>query len=168
MRSDLGIRRPVNGSPDSGKQRELMLAARRTQRVPIAVAPGTHLAVIRAGKSLMLAPGETVLATDFVGNTTNTVQSVLLVLVDEDAVIALGDEELARLQTPASARFVVAKGCAVSTAKRGIISEGCELRPEDFARGQLDITELVARGAVVDRQQDTQPDPPADAKRRAA
>lgn len=141
------------GRSSTDVRQEEFRAARRNQRVPIAVAPYTSLAVARGGKALTLRAGDEVLPADFIGE--STVQVVLQRLVDRDAVIALDEGEIARLSTSSTARYLVADGRAIST-KRGIVSEGCEVTAADFARGQLDLDNLVERGAVIDRK----PEPP--------
>jgi hypothetical protein len=123
-------------------------AARKAQMVPIAVAPYTSLHVARSGQALTLHAGAEVLPSDFIGE--QTVQAKLNHLVDAGAVIALTEDEVARRKVPSTARYVVADGGSIS-CKRGIIDEGLVVDADDFQRGQLDLDNLVARGAVVDR-----------------
>ena len=124
------IQRPMLGSrEDIEKLPKLRLAARRTQRVPVAVAHMVSLSVVRDGKAIVLQAGDELRATDFFEGT--PVQHVVWRLAEQDAVLILDSEELARLQTAPTARFVVADGGAVS-CKRGVICDGCEVRAEDF------------------------------------
>lgn len=134
-------------------------AARETQLCRIAVAPRTQIQIIRVTTPILLAAGEEVLPTDFVGGV--PVSSCLQRLLNRDAVIELTDGELEARHTPTTARYVVAPGGCVST-QRGLVEEGCAVRTEDFARGQADIDDLVVRGAVWDRR--PTPKKPGNAK----
>jgi len=125
-------------------------AARDSQTVRIAVHPRGPLTVARDGETLILQPGEEVFATDFVGG--SSVSLSLAQLVDHEQVVYLPDHQLRGRVLSSPARYVVARGGSLSTTNRGLVAEGEAVTPACFARGQLDIDELVERGAVVDRQ----------------
>jgi hypothetical protein len=136
------------GRDSADVKRDAIRAASKAQMVSIAVAPYTSLHVARSGKALTLHAGAEVLPSDFIGE--QTVQAKLNHLVDAGAVIALTEDEVARRKVPSTARYVVADGGSIS-CKRGIIDEGLVVEAADFQQGQLDLDNLIARGAVVDR-----------------
>lgn len=140
----------VSGQSDNEVLAKRVSDARKAQKVAIAVAIGVNLVVLRDGVPRTLREGEEVLPTDLIGNPQRPVASVVALLEGEDAVIALSPQELERVRTPASARFVVAEDSAI-TSKRGIVGEGCAVTADDFHCGQADVDRLVALGVVIDR-----------------
>ncbi|MES1178953.1 MAG: hypothetical protein ABUL62_31850 [Myxococcales bacterium] len=154
LKIDDFIHRPVLGSVESAERRTHALAtARLTQPFRIAVAPCIALDVVRAGKPITLRGGDEVQLTDFVGG--NMVASCIQRLVSRDAVIELNDEEVTARTTPKTARYVVARGGSVTTA-RGLVTEGGEVKADHFEGKQAALDDLVHRGAIVDRF----PEPP--------
>lgn len=45
--------------------------------------------------------------------------------------------------------FVLAKGCALTGTKRGLVSEGDLVTADDFIEGQLGVDKWVSRGFLV-------------------
>jgi hypothetical protein len=117
-------------------------AARATQTVRIAVAPSKPLTVGRNGETLVLQPGDEVLASDFVAG--SAVTHCLPELLNDKAVVYLPDHELGDRVLSTSARYVVAPGGSVSTTNRGVVTEGAEVQPSCFLGGQADVDDLVA------------------------
>ena len=156
-----GIHQPTFGS---STQQEILdrqiRAARRSQTVPIAIAPLCSVEVVRDGKALVLQAGAELQPTDFVAG--STVRTVLHQLLDHRVVIVLTSEELEALRTPADAEFVVARDLAISCNhpnRRRIATEGTQVTADDFENGQVGLDDLVARGAVVRRVSRPQPAP---------
>lgn len=127
-----------------------LVSARASQTVRIAVAPESSLNVVRDGEALVLQPGAEVLQTDFCEG--SSVTHHLAQLLNDERVVYLPDHELGDRVLQSSARYVVAPGGAVSTTNRGIVEAGGEVSPDCFERGQLDLDDMVRRGAVLDRQ----------------
>lgn len=158
------IRRPVfSDDATRDKWHARQRAARGLQTVPIAVAPLTSVHAVRSGEVITVSEGQELLRTDFVAG--SPVAAIIDALVDRGAVIVLDDQELAARATPKTARYIVAAGGSVSTPLRGVVAEGGEVTAGHFEHGQLDLDDLVRRGAVVDRKPkpkalDQKPEPP--------
>jgi hypothetical protein len=151
------ILRPALGDDATrDKWRARNRTARGLQTVPIAVAALTSLHVVRGGAAILLSEGQELLRTDFVAG--SPVAAIIDVLADREAVLVLSDEELVARATPKTARYVVAAGGSVSTA-RGLVPEGGEVTLDHFEGKLPALKDLVRRGAVVDRF----PEPPAAA-----
>jgi hypothetical protein len=148
------IRRPVfSDDATRDKWRARNHSARAAQTVPIAIASSTSLHVVRSGEAIVLSEGQELLRSDFVAG--SPVAALLDVLTDREAVIVLDDGELVARATPKSARYVVARGGSVTTA-RGLVFEGGEVTADHFEGKQVALNDLVRRGAVIDRK----PGPP--------
>lgn len=117
------------------------LAAAERQTVAHAVAPLCQVPTFSRGR---IAAGGEVTLSDFSGN-----RATLDVLIARGVVLRASTESISAARCPSGARYRVAPGGSIST-RTGIAAAGAMVDPSHFVGGQVDIDDLVRRGAVVD------------------